>query len=890
MHQNLRASPKPFWPTSLTTHHGMRYTRSSMWLSPTLPRQHTPHRPLLRLPLCFPCSPEMTGPRRGKQWRSSLPQGREVQLYEAMTSLQHSPPLWLFSWDHRTPRNHSKATKERSALPPGVDLKIRREPRTDAGAGTARAIVVHNKLLSGTLDSNLGSAHQDQDTFLGHGVLIKEEDTPIKEEALEIKEEELDIKQEATFTDEVEGVEGQGEKRSTSRLSPQVASVRKRPRQKKKKTRSENEPTAVFVSTGMESPSGEDDIPGVEDYDGDPPSKETEDDEELEENEAGVFEEGWEFIPDLFSAMFEHQLENSVKHLQNINFSQLTLSEKIEIKAREDLHRWYAFNSTLQAGTKNTSASLIHDETTSSEKPGVFSGLIDFACELDPSLDPHVTTATVFKGTFKVIQNELLESMLEICQNKIREEIKNAQYLSVMCDETTDVYDRTQMAIVLRYELQGKPVERFWGCFNPINQTAEALASVLLKELQTLIGDCPHKLIAQSYDGAAALSGVSPGVPTRIQEVYNNAHFIPCYAHRLSKVLEKATSQSTEVRIFFNCLSGIPAFFSKSPQRMAALESVAGCHIPRPSATRWNFESRTVNAVHAMKDALLECCSTLEASHSRDTGSAAASIKRLVNDPEFEFWLEFFSKVMPHVDILFSQLQSNTIDAAKANASLKVFNSAVQKLRDECHVKGCDAVALLSPPEQKRRKCNADKSAATKEVCDVILLQCRERFSFTNHLEASKLLLVNNFPVYAKKFPSNELEQAVAAYPMLEKDRLRTELGVLYAREDLFQSESLIDLLELMNDNMMQATFSVTVKLVKILITTPMTTAEAERCFSTLNRIKTFVRSTKVHDRLSALAVIAIENTMISEIKDFNEIVINHFATSKNRRTDFIYK
>ncbi|XP_042240779.1 zinc finger MYM-type protein 1-like, partial [Homarus americanus] len=414
----------------------------------------------------------------------------------------------------------------------------------------------------------------------------------------------------------------------------------------------------------------------------------------------------------------------------------------------------------------------------SSKNPGVFRGLVDFACELDSSLDAHLKTATVFKGTSKSIQNELLESMLEICKNKIKEEVKNADYLAVMCDETTDIYDNTQMVIVLRYELQGKPVERFWGFFNPINQTAEALSSVFHKELQTLIGDCPHKLIAQTYDGAAALSGVNKGVQTRIKEVYINAHFIHCYAHQLNLILGKATSQNTNVRVFFNSLSGIPAFFSKSPQRMAALENVAGHRIPRPSATRWNFKSRTVNAVHEMKDALIECCSTLEASNSRETGSAAAGIKRIVNDPEFEFWLEFFSKVMPHVDIMFSQLQSRNIDAAKANASLKVFNSAVQKLRDEC-----DAMVLLLPPEQKRRKFKTDKLAAAKEVCDVILLQCRERFSFTNHLEASKLLLVNNFPVYAKNFPSNELEQAVAAYPMLEKDKLRTELTVLYTRE-----------------------------------------------------------------------------------------------------------
>jgi len=31
---------------------------------------------------------------------------------------------------------------------------------------------------------------------------------------------------------------------------------------------------------------------------------------------------------------------------------------------------------------------------------------------------------------------------------------------------------------------------------------------------------------------------------------------------------------------------------------MAALDNTAGHRIPRPSTTRWNFKSRTVNAVY----------------------------------------------------------------------------------------------------------------------------------------------------------------------------------------------------------------------------------------------------------------------------------------------------
>ena len=196
------------------------------------------------------------------------------------------------------------------------------------------------------------------------------------------------------------------------------------------------------------------------------------------------------------------------------------------------------------------------------------------------------------------------------------------------------------------------------------------------------------------------------------------------------------------------------------------------------------------------------------------------------------------------------------------------------------------------PSELMKRSFYIDPMrVAAKEVCDVIMMQCSERFSFNKHLQASNLLFVDNFPLYVKEFPNKCLEEAVAAYPSLEKDALKNELSVLYNRRDLMgEKDSLITLLEILIDNNLQSSFPNTVKLLKILITTPMTSAEVERCFSTLKRIKTFLRATMLNERLSALAMISTENKMISEMADFNETVIHHFAASKNRRADFIFK
>lgn len=88
----------------------------------------------------------------------------------------------------------------------------------------------------------------------------------------------------------------------------------------------------------------------------------------------------------------------------------------------------------------------------------------------------------------------------------------------------------------------------------------------------------------------------------------------------------------------------------------------------------------------------------------------------------------------------------------------------------------------------------------------------------------------------------------------------------------------------------LQETFSETVSLSNILITTPMTTAEAERCFSTLTRVKTFLQNSMGQECLNALAMFSIERELVLNMCDFNERIIDSFAALKERRAKFQYE
>nr|CAH7756438.1 unnamed protein product [Callosobruchus chinensis] len=123
---------------------------------------------------------------------------------------------------------------------------------------------------------------------------------------------------------------------------------------------------------------------------------------------------------------------------------------------------------------------------------------------------------------------------------------------------------------------------------------------------------------------------------------------------------------------------------------------------------------------------------------------------------------------------------------------------------------------------------------------------------------------------------------------MLDSIKLKSELSALYERDDMCDVGSILPLLVfiLKLEKVLRETF----KLLGIICTTPISTAESERCFSTIKRIKTFLRSTMSEDRSNALAVLSTEKKFVQSIPDFDNKVIKIFSINEARRIDFMYK
>nr|CAH7722414.1 unnamed protein product [Callosobruchus chinensis] len=314
-----------------------------------------------------------------------------------------------------------------------------------------------------------------------------------------------------------------------------------------------------------------------------------------------------------------------------------------------------------------------HDESEFSENQGIFKELINFTAELDNTLKEHLRTATVFKGTSNTIQNEILESMLQVCREEICKQIEKADYLSIQCDKTTDVSNYCQMVLILRYFNEGSICEHFWGFIRIKDKTATGLKTCIENEIDPLVLKTPQKLIAQTYDGANVMSGVNNGVQAQIKIKYPNAHFIHCYAHQLNLIMQKSASQNAKVRV-----------------------------LPRAVITRWNYNIRTVNFVHENREKLIEVFEEIESRCEKSiTSNEASGIRRALEDPEFIFWLELFHKILPQVDILYNQLQSKNKDTVQLQKDLIIFEK--------------NKTSKTSKKDEKRRQHQRGKSTDINE-------------------------------------------------------------------------------------------------------------------------------------------------------------------------------
>jgi len=155
-----------------------------------------------------------------------------------------------------------------------------------------------------------------------------------------------------------------------------------------------------------------------------------------------------------------------------------------------------------------------HDESSSSLNKGNYKELFEmFFSRFSLEIQNHYKTIqNKFSGTSKIIQNDLIFCISEYLFSHIKQEIKQCRFYSVQIDDTTDITQKTQCSIILRFvNKNSELVERFLGFHNVSDDhTAGGLFNLISSVLNEF--DIEKKLVGQYYDGASVMAGHLTGL------------------------------------------------------------------------------------------------------------------------------------------------------------------------------------------------------------------------------------------------------------------------------------------------------------------------------------------------------------------------------------------
>lgn len=166
------------------------------------------------------------------------------------------------------------------------------------------------------------------------------------------------------------------------------------------------------------------------------------------------------------------------------------------------------------------------------------------------------------------------------------------------------------------------------------------------------------------------------------------------------------------------------------------------------------------------------------------------------------------------------------------------------------------------------------------EIIDVFINHLSEKFQSNNYkplIAISRILTEKQKPEIAEVF-----FDLVIYRTEFDIDQINLELDLWYDYKSKNKLSTIDDIHKAFKKSDLKLVFPNIFNLLCIFLTVPLSSAECERSFSCLKRLKTCLRTTIGQERLSSLAIAHLNQKHLNEL-DVNNL-IEIFAIVKNRR------
>ncbi|XP_045215568.2 zinc finger MYM-type protein 1-like [Mercenaria mercenaria] len=548
------------------------------------------------------------------------------------------------------------------------------------------------------------------------------------------------------------------------------------------------------------------------------------------------------------------------------------------------------------------------------EENSNFMVILNSFAQTDPALAYHLEFANKNeKYTSPDIQNELLGLCADQVIKRIITRCRSSNYFAIMADEATDCSTKEQLSVCIRFiaRNEGKHElhEEFIGFVTCPSIKGTALAQAILQHVQ----DCGLdilKLRGQCYDGAGNMAGKYNGVQALIRERVPLASYVHCKSHCLNLALVH-TSKLQCVRTMMKTVQDITFAFSYSGKRLEAFanelaedavtrEKLEGRQKLRTLCeTRWTSRTDALMTFRKSFPVVVHALETLEADNDEKAGEHVRAILRF----EFIITLVTCEHILSSLVGLTAILQQVDMDLVEAVREANVVVSLLRAERedeavfDEVFQKAVDIasefqIGACVPRQNMNQRNRANYQIADPKAYWRVALY----YVFLDHLiqEITDRVMSNQDRFCAQLLIPSRLDElnddhVNAIYATFAQDiaSTRESFGgeiqrwrVRWGQANLLRPSTLLSTLDVTS----KAAYPGIYLVLSVLATMPATSASCERSFSSMRRIKSYLRSTMTGDRLSNLGILHIHREIEIDIDE----IINSFASVKCRNLDFV--
>ncbi|KAL5854183.1 hypothetical protein ACOSQ4_003985 [Xanthoceras sorbifolium] len=534
----------------------------------------------------------------------------------------------------------------------------------------------------------------------------------------------------------------------------------------------------------------------------------------------------------------------------NRQISEQIMNNRLRLKSSIDSIRWLTFQGCAFRG---------HDESLESKNRGNFIELLKILANYNDDV-------AKVKEIVQILSNKV--------RMHIREDIGDAKFC-VLVDEARDVAKKEQMALVLIFvDKEGFIRERFLD----IVHVKDTTAITLKKELCTIFSHHAlnvQNIRGQGYDGASNMRGEWNGLQALFLNECPYAYYIHCMAHRLQLALVGSSREVIPVYQFFSKLTSAVNIIGASCKRNSELQS-------------------------AQKDAI-EHMITID---ELETGKGANQLENLQRAGDTRWGSHFhsicsllrlFGPTCVSQDIPNAMHLVSTTKALIQNMREDGWESLLKNVNSFCSRYEIDVPNMSDHYLMGRGRSSHKKEHITMEhhyrveiftaTIDSQLQELNNRFSeqamelltlssALDPRDSFKSFNIDNICKLADKFYSMDFTE-------YERDLLSFELKhyKLYVSEQqVFQKMSTIsELCRALAETRSSHHFPLIDRLIRLILTLPVSTATTERAFSAMKLVKTGLRN-KMDDKFLANYLVVYIEKEIAE-KFSSESIIDDFMS-----------